>query len=44
VGVFVASLMRLPKAFPKLVFSMDYSGPPDRPADAAASGERVAGS
>jgi len=44
VGVFVASLMRLPKAFPKLVFSMEYSGPPDRPADAAASGERVAGS
>jgi len=44
VGVFVASLMRLPKAFPKLVFSMDYSAPADRAADAAASGERVAGS
>src|SRR5438128_5367738 len=44
VGVFVASLMRLPRAFPKLVFSMDYTGPPERPAAAAASGERVAGS
>ena len=44
VGVFVANLMRLPKAFPKLVFSIDYSGPPERPAEAAAPGERVAGS
>jgi len=44
VGVFVASLMRLPKAFPRLTFSMDYSARADRPADAAAPGERVAGS
>src|SRR5438876_192876 len=44
VGVFVASLMRLPKAFPKLVFSMDYNGPAAPPAGAAAPGERVAGS
>src|SRR5204863_9370060 len=43
VGVFVASLMRLPKAFPKFVFSMDYNAP-SRPAGGAAEGgERAAG-
>jgi len=44
VGVFVASLMRLPKSFPKLVFLMEYTGPAAPAEGAAAAGERAAGS
>jgi amino acid transporter len=43
VGVFVASLMRLPKAFPRFTFSMDYNAPRGPAGGAAAAGERAAG-
>jgi amino acid transporter len=42
VGVFVANLMRLPKAFPKLSFSIDHVARPSARSTAAAA-ERVAG-
>jgi amino acid transporter len=38
VGVFVAQLMRLPRSFPKLDFSIDYLGHLQTPAVAAAQG------
>jgi hypothetical protein len=38
VGVFVAQLMRLPRSFPKLDFSIDYLGHLQAPAVAAAQG------
>jgi hypothetical protein len=41
VGVFVANLMRLPKRFPKLAFSIDHS-PRPAPAAAATTEERAA--
>ncbi len=43
VGVFVASLMRLPKAFPKLTFSIDHIATPAPAPPAEAAGERVTG-
>jgi hypothetical protein len=42
VGVFVANLMRLPKAFPKLSFSIDYTAPKGTGA-AEVAAERAAG-
>ena len=44
VGVFVANLMRLPKQFPKLDFSIDYTArTATQPAGAAAPAERATG-
>jgi hypothetical protein len=43
VGVFVASLMRLPKAFPTLTFSMDYTPPAVARAGTGAADECAAG-
>ena len=43
VGVFVANLMRLPKVFPKLRFSIDYLPPPSSGAAAAPAAERALG-
>ena len=42
VGVFVWNLMRLPRAFPKLTFSIDYDAPASAAA-AVAAGERATG-
>jgi len=41
--VFVANLMRLPKVFPKLRFSIDYLPPPSSGAAAAPPAERALG-
>jgi hypothetical protein len=41
VGVFVANLMRLPKQFPKLTFSIDYAGMVPLPLDTLAVAERA---
>jgi hypothetical protein len=43
VGVFVANLMRLPKQFPKLDFSIDYTARTAAQQPAAASPERATG-
>ena len=43
VGVFVANLMRLPKTFPRLTFSIDYTAHAGPPAASAAGDERAAG-
>ena len=42
VGVFVANLMRLPKQFPKLAFSIDHAAERGRSAEAATAEERAA--